>query len=73
MTTTRETARIVSHDGAWSEVETAALSSVEYTVDSKGVIKPSVKAYHADVMEAERLASEALKAALARVIKGEFP
>ena len=71
MTTTRTMQHTATGDG-FTEIESAALSSVEFTVDSKGAIKPSVKAYAADVMAAEAQAAEALKRALARIKNGEF-
>ena len=54
------------------EARPASVSSVEFTVDSKGTIKPSVKAYHEDVLVAEAQAAEALKRPLARIKSGEF-
>ena len=45
---------------------------MEFTVDSKGTIKPSVKAYNEDVLVAEAQSAEALKRALARIKSGEF-
>ena len=42
------------------QVETEALSSVKLETDSKGFLKPTVHVYHADPMEAAKMALETL-------------
>ena len=69
---TRQVQRIADTQGSFFETELASISSVEYTVDSKGVVKPTVKAYHADVAQAEAEAAATLKVALKRIKDGEF-
>lgn len=69
---TRTASRTVTSDGGYVEAAQESLSSVEYTVDSKGAVKPSVKAYAASVADAEAQAADALKKALARIKSGEF-
>ena len=60
--TTLERYRSVTNDnGSYTEVERAALSSVEYTVDAKGVVRVSgVKVYDNDPDEAARRGYAAL-------------
>ena len=59
MTTfTRQTLRSPTPDGGFEEHETAPVSSVELSRTAKGMCQPSVKVYHADPKEAERMACE---------------
>ena len=43
---TRQVQRFADTQGSFFETELASISSVEYPRDSKGVVKPIVKAYH---------------------------
>jgi hypothetical protein len=52
--------------------EERSVPSFSYSVDSKGNIKPSAKAYHPDIVKAEALAAAVMKTALARIASGEF-
>ena len=52
--------------------EDRSVPSFSYSVDSKGNIKPSTKAYDADIVKAEALAAAVMKTALARIASGEF-
>ena len=69
---TRTVTRSASGDGSFVEAAQESLSSFEYTIDAKGVIKPQAKAYAASVLDAEASAADALKRALRRIKDWEF-
>ncbi len=46
------------------EIYPRASSHVEYTVDSKGTVKPTVKVYHENANEAFTLSTELMKKAM---------
>ena len=48
-------------------------SSVEFTVDSKGLLKPTVKVHHSDPYEAYRIALELMTRAMQVVINAVSP
>ncbi len=51
------------------EIYPRASSHVEYTVDSKGVVKPTVKVYHEKADEAFIVATSLMKKAMAEADK----
>jgi len=51
------------------EIYPRASSHVEYTVDSKGIVKPTVKVYHEKADEAFMVATELMKKAMAEAHK----
>ena len=61
--------RLEHAPGTFTQIESAAISSVELTVDSKGVVKPSVKVYHADPQEAATQALAVLRWVQAELAK----
>lgn len=62
---------IAAVDGAVGVFELAiGQSSVELTIDSKGLVKPGVKVYHRDPDEAFRVAQEIFDAAVIKYVQG---
>lgn len=61
---------VAAVDGAVGIFELAiGQSSIELTVDSKGLVKPAVKIYHRDAGEAMRLAQEHFDALILKYVQ----
>jgi len=51
------------------EVYPRSSSSVEFSVDSKGVVKPKVKVYHEDPLQAFNMAVDLIEKALKKALE----